>query len=47
MNTNENDKNYVLEAFDCNFIINISQRRSKIRDQSKIEIRKKNTVYTI
>ena len=25
MNTNKNDKNFVSEAFDCNFIIVISQ----------------------
>ena len=35
MKTNENDHNYVLEAFDYNFIIIISQRRSKRRDQFK------------
>ena len=31
----KNDKNYVLEAFDYNFIIIISQRRSNGRDELK------------
>ena len=36
----KNDNNYVLEAFDYNFIIIISQRRSNGRDKLKIEISK-------
>ena len=35
LNMNKNDKNYVLEAFDYNFIIIISQERNKRRDQFK------------
>ena len=31
----KNDNNYVLEAFDYNFIIIISQRRSNGRDKQK------------
>ena len=31
----KNDNNYVLEAFDYNFIIIISQRRSNGRDKLK------------
>ena len=42
----KNDDNYVLEAFDYNFIIIISQRRSNGRDKLKYaKISRKVTGY--
>ena len=42
----KNDNNYVLEAFDYNFIIIISQRRSNARDKLKYAtISRKVTAY--
>ena len=42
----KNDNNYVLEAFDYNFIIIISQRRSNGRDKLKYAKIRKNKLQS-